>query len=231
MALKRAAVILRMCYGPDYPEAARIWRFAFFSNQVLPRILHQKAADFDIWIWVHPRHQRLVEAMSPRIRTFTVDTRESPLYAAHPWKFVRGLPKYEVQIRIDTDDFMGPRYVKTMLRELGTFKGASRLVYFEPYKFDYRTGRIYAVPVGLYHQHRPSAFLALSQHPDDSQYDWVYGRGHTRMWKVADRVKALGPGFCWALCHDNNDTTYVKQGRDILLPDQEAALKEAMPWW
>lgn len=223
--MNTAAMLIRLAYAPSYDEAARAWRFAYFREHVLPRILHQRGADFDLWIWVNPAHRAEVEAMDPRIRTFTV-RRALPLESRIPWADVRELPRYAVQIRLDSDDLIGPRFVSTALQTLRTMPAPRALVFFDPWKLDIATGRIY-LHHREYRRHRASAFLALRQPGDAEPYLWVYGIGHTRMHRQADAVRGIGLGHAWMSVHGLNDTTALHR-KDTLIDAPEA---QPTIWW
>lgn len=220
LALNDVAVIVRLYYWPPYPEAARRWRFAWFRDHVLPLLLAQ-TVDFDLWIWVNPAHRAEVEAMSPRIRTFTVDTTHE-LEQRIPWRKVRELPQYPIQFRVDSDDLVSPDYIATGIAALNTVRRPLRaLAWFQPYKVDLASGDVYwcaprnGTPYGPRY---PSAFAALRQPVVDYRYDWVYGYGHTQLWRAAERVVGIPVGKCWAACHTFNDSTGLWPG-DVALVD------------
>jgi hypothetical protein len=215
------ALIIRLCYARGGNEVARRWRFDWFREQVLPRILRQDAA-LDLWLWINPADRTEIEAMSPRIRTFTVASGASPLDSQHPWSKVRGLPRYGVQFRIDSDDLIGPQFVSTALRTLDDVAGRRALVYFQPYKLDVARGDVYAAKP--YRDDRPSPFLALRQPVDvpGADYIWVYSRGHTKLWRLVDAVRAIPEGHCWQTVHQFNASTAIGADRLIRHTSLEA---------
>lgn len=215
------AMLIRMCYGEDYPEEARRWRFEYFRTAVLPRILRQRGPEFDLWVWVNPDHADEIKSWSPRINTFTVRTPRMALESRHQWSNVVGVPRYPIQVRLDSDDLIGPHYVKVAVAELNEMHAARSLVWLQPYKLDLETGLVYwCAPKrgrGAYSAVRPSAFLALKQPTTKSGYTWVYGIGHTRMHILVNQVSSISEGYCWATCHGFNDSTHVYPGRDRLI--------------
>lgn len=219
-----AAMLIRFAYAEGYPEAARAWRFAWFREQTLPRILAQRDADFDLWLWINEKHRAEVEAMSPRIRTFTAD-HILPLDARIPWSAAHDLPRYPIQLRLDSDDLIGPDYVSTARTALAGLRAPRALVWFQPYKVDVVTQKLYwCAPMRrttryAYGNDRPSAFLALRQPVDHPDYSWVYGRGHMKAHLLADEVAPAGVGHCVAACHAHNDSTAIVRG-DTLIPDR-----------
>jgi hypothetical protein len=201
-------MLIRFCYAPDDP--ARAWRFDWFRSQVLPRILAQRRAKFDLWLWLNPADRAEIEAMDPRIQTFTVATTGNPAQVRLPWSQVRGLPRYPVQVRIDSDDLIGPDFVATARRQLRQLRPARALVFFQPWKLDVATGRVYESRV--YSRRKVSMFLAMRQPVERSDYRWVYGRGHMKMHALVDAVGEIPLGHCWLACHQFNDSTAIRSG-------------------
>jgi hypothetical protein len=229
--VNQAAAIIRLCYPPGIGDQAEIaWRFGWFRSDVLPRIFQQQDAECDVWVWVHPRHKAEIEAMDPRIRTFTVrDSKRlirHPIRNAHPWGSVHGLPRYPVQLLFGSDDLIGPQFLSTALATLAAMRAPRALVHFQPYKFDVATRQVYdcgiSVPhTGEYHYRNdmPSMFQAFRQPVTDSRYTWVWARGHTRMHTVADEVALVPAGHCLLSVHRYNDSTKIT-GADAPLPDR-----------
>jgi hypothetical protein len=220
-----AALLIRLCYPTELDDATR-WRFYYFQHEVLPRILHQEDAEFDLWLWVNPLHRKLFQAMDERVKTFTVATVMHPLETIIPWSAVRDLPRYPIQLRLDSDDLIGPRYVATALRKLRQMEERRALVFFQPWKYDVATRRVF-IFYRTYAKKRPSAFLALRQPVTKKDYSWVYGRGHTKMHRLAEAAKGIPLGHCWMSCHSYNDSTGLDR-RDT--PTEERAAQPS-PWW
>lgn len=212
------AVLIRLCYYPEskkHTDESIAWRFDWFQRQVLPRLFAQEGdIPFDVWVWAHPRHAAEIEAMDPRIRTFTVNSTPAHLEGTHPWTQVKGLPRYPIQLRLDSDDLVAARYVARALEALNSVPRRHRaLAHFQPYKVDIETGLTYwcapGYGKGAYGPKKISAFCALRQPTAHPRYSWVYGVGHTELWRFADRVVAIEEGHCWAACHSHNDSTEV----------------------
>lgn len=206
-------MLIRFYYEPSYSEEAFRWRLTWMREKVLPRIFAQRGAPrFDVCLWVHPRHRDEIAAIDPRIRTFDI-VPGTPIMARHRWSRVRGLPRYDVQLRLDADDLISPDYVATALARLARMKAPRALVFFQPYKVDVGTGEVFwCAPSsgrGAYGPQKVSAFCALRQPTTARGYEWVYGLGHTKLFRFVDQVAAIPEGHCWAACHGFNDTTEV----------------------
>lgn len=212
MAVRSAAVIIRFCYPDPRDDSEVAWRVSWMLKHVLPRIRTQIDVEIpDIWLWVHPRHRELGKILG--VGTFIVES-SSPLEGRHPWATVRDLPRYRVQLRLDSDDLIGPRYVWTMMKALHGMGGRRKLVHAQPYKVDARTGLVYWCAPGSgkghYSSRKISAFCVLKQDPEAPDYEWVYSVGHTKLWTIADAVAPLvREGHCWATCHAFNDSTQI----------------------
>lgn len=209
--MNEIAFLIRFCYGDDYPEEGRRWRFDWFKSAVLPRILAQTYFGFDLWLWVNPKHEDEVRAMHPRINTFTLATPMVRPDTPYPWRTTRGLPRYPIQVRMDSDDLIAPTFLRRAVDELALTKARRAIVHFQPYKVDVTTGQVrWCAPNwgrGQYDRRHVSAFLAYRQKPDAADYSWVYSHGHINLWQIAEDVRMIEEGYCWAACHGFNDST------------------------
>lgn len=215
--MAEVAAIIRLCYEEGTSNDEEVaWRVGWMEQHVLPRIRDQRDVEPpDIWLWVHPRHRGLGKRLG--VGTFLVDG-SGALEGRHPWSRVRDLPRYRDQLRLDSDDLIGPRYVRTMLDTLDReeVRGGRRIIaHAQPYKVDVRTGRVYmcfpGAGRGHYSPRKISAFMALRQDVKDRDYEWVYSVGHTKLYRIADQVAPLvGEGYCWAATgHGFNDSTEI----------------------
>jgi hypothetical protein len=203
-------MLIRLCY-PKLNDESK-WRFQYFEDSVLPRIERQQRGDFDLWIWTNPLHAKKIEAMSPRIKTFSLDY--DPLASRVPWSIAKAqLPQYAVQLRLDSDDLIDEHYVEAAMVSLVWMRKFRALAYFVPWKFDLATGKAYAFH-RQYSIRKPSPFLALKQPLHRPGYDWVYGRGHTSAHRLANEVREIPAGHCWMTVHRYNDSTVLHR-RDV----------------
>jgi hypothetical protein len=214
MAVVDIAFLIRLCYDETKSDEEVDWRFSFFEHEVLPRIRAQiECPKFDVWVWIHPRHKKRVEAMG--VHTFTVPG-ATRLEGTHQLGTVRGLPRFGVQVRLDSDDLIVPLYLNRALQELDKIDRRQRgLVQFQPMKVQLDTGKTYMCYPGSgrghYGPRKISAFCVLRQPMNMGlRYSWVYGVGHTELWRYADRVAMISEtGWCYATCHRYNDSTQV----------------------
>lgn len=207
------AMFIRMCYPSLVSEEAR-WRFDYFEHEVLPRILDQTNRRFDLWIWTNPKHSDEVRGMSDKIQTFTVKTGLSPLASRIPWESVVGVPRYRVQLRLDSDDLIARDYVAVALSATISLHERRSIVFFQPWKYELSSGNVYAFR-RPYTPERISPFVALQQPLKARSYRWVYGRGHLRLGKYATKTKRI-VGHCWMTVHQYNDSTTIRP-KDPLL--------------
>lgn len=211
--MNEIAFVIRFCYARSYPAEAREFRFRWFRDEVLPRILAQRYQGFDIWLWAMPEHRREIEAWSPRIRTFGLRRPMAQLETSYPWHHVVRLPRYPIQVRVDSDDLVSPDFLSRGIEELAKMSGRRAIAWYQPEKVAVSTGAVYTCRPdygnGSYSNLAVPAFLLYRQRPRDHDYSWVYARGHIRLGKIADEVRGIEAGYCWAACHGHNDSTGV----------------------
>ena len=208
--MKTHVLIIRFHYNEDDPRFE--WRLAYFKAMVFPRILKQTYKDFDIAIWCNPKHDEIFKALSPRIKVFhskidTVKYKPGRNGKRYYYDFVQfedleGLEKYDIQTGIDSDDLMGPNYMKISAMVM---KGEHSIhASFQPMSFNMKTLQV--KPMMRYHARRGSAFLSIYQ-PDKTRYKFLYCDSHIGMWKHAKKSIALPAGHCYATIHDINEST------------------------
>jgi hypothetical protein len=219
--VNEAAAIIRLCYPPGIPDAEWRWRSDWFRDAVLPRLFDQEDAELDVWVWVHPRHRAEIAAMDARLHTFDVAQtqpfRRHPISGmGYPWSAVRGLPRYPVQVLLGSDDLVCPHFLRIALNELARLPQPRALVHFQPFKYDVENGKVYDCGISVphtgeyrYHNTMTSMFLALRQPVDDGRYSWVWARGHTKLYQLADQVQLVPEGHALLSVHRWNDSTKI----------------------
>lgn len=210
------ALILRFHYEKDDPRFA--WRLNYFKMSCLPRILAQTSQNFDIWIRCYKWHEAEIKALSPRINTFQVKN-EGARYKQHgkrkyfhdfvPWSDVIGLPKYDIQSGLDTDDLIEPDYIKMIEKSVAEHKakypGKSLHLSFQPKLFTLSSHKI--TPMRKYAPKRPgSAFFSIYQ-PNKFTYLFAYQESHITLGANFDRSITLPDGYCFATAHSINEST------------------------
>jgi hypothetical protein len=228
MTHARHAVIIRLDYPTDSPKFE--WRLAFFQAMVLPRLLGQNRDDFDIAVRCNPAHAKRIAGLSPRIRTFGVKPRwrgwvkpgyESKIKSAGgryhvdfvPWEAVVGLPRYEIQTAIDSDDLILTfDFIDRIEQALADVpKGKTAHLCFQPFIFHVPALRTYRCPI-LYSATKGSAFYSIYQPGapargfvfayDDSHL--VIGRQFQRRLFIDDREPIVAFSV-----HDANESTHL----------------------
>lgn len=210
------AFIIRMHYPAGDTRFA--WRLAYFYSMVLPRLLAQTDKDFDIWVRCRAEDDGVIRSLHPRLQTFHVKDEAEKHVGKHgkqyftdfvPWERVEGLPKYDIQMGLDSDDLISPDYVARIEAEVGryamNFPDRSFHVSFQQGVFDLKKLRTGQIGVG-YSPQRGSAFFALYQ-PNKNKYIFAYQDSHLRLWKYVSNSVTLEEGHCWATAHDLNEST------------------------
>lgn len=203
----KVILIVRFHYEKDSPRFE--WRFNYFKNEVLPKILDQTYQDFDIGIRCNAWHNDLFKSLSDRIIPFQVKDEEvkyktcgnkTYFFDFTSWENVIGLEKYDIQIGLDSDDFISPDYVQTIhetvLRHIRRNGGKSLHISFQPEIYNTITKYIY--PIGVdYSPTDGSAFMALYQ-SDKENYHFIYECSHHVIGKLAEKSITMPKGKCWA---------------------------------
>jgi len=212
LSIKTVAMIIRFHYLAN--DQRFNWRFSYFVRAVLPRILRQRYSAFDICVRCNPIHAQRFRALSPRIITFQVDNehasykklgRKTYFYDFVPWSSVRGLPQYDVQIGLDSDDLISDHYVAKTMDVVHKYPTSPTHVTFQPEIFRLKTKTFERFPV-MFHSQKGSAFMALSQ-PDKVNYRFIYEQSHLTLGRLARRSIVLPKGDCWHTVHDFNEST------------------------
>lgn len=190
-----------------YPQGKEFdWRFNFWKENVLPA-LNNQTADFDHWIWCEPHHEHLFQELG--INTFQVNHKTTFARNIHDYtdyKNVIGLPKYPIQVSIDSDDIPSEHLV-SKVRELS--KGdKNTLISFQPIKQDSR-GNKYAMK--NYKRRNKCAGIFAMYQPKE-EFRWVYYSSHYRLpndpyW---DNIIWVGRGYVTVNVHGHNHSTKIK---------------------
>lgn len=207
------AVIIRFHYQENDPRFE--WRFAYFKAMVLPRILNQSVSHFDIAIWCNEWHEERFEKLSNRIVTFRTKedpTRRKGIYFVDfaPWNEVRGIPKYEIQSGLDSDDLITPDYIETIEKTIAEKSGGKPMhLSFQPLIFS--TQKLGTQSIGItYHPKKGSAFFSIYQPAGTEPYRFAYENSHLKLWKFFPKSITLPKGKCWATAHNLNESTKAK---------------------
>lgn len=215
------AVIIRMHYPPGDPRFA--WRLAYFYSMVLPRLLAQTDQNFDIWIRCRAEDVAVIQSLHPRLHTFQVKNEAEQSVQKYgrryfqdfvPWADVVGLPQYDIQTGLDSDDLVRKDFIERISYEVGQWKdstlgkGHALHISFQPQLFDLKTLQQYSMSQ-RYNPKKGSAFMALYQPNFGPGYRFIYEDSHLRLWRFAAHSITLPVGYCWASCHDLNESTKV----------------------
>lgn len=207
LQMKSTVIITRF----HYPKEDRKfnWRFEYFKNSVLPKILDQSDNDFDIAIWCEKHHEDLFKSLSPRIKIFqaSYEKRNSGLFIDYTaWENVTGLGKYVIQIGLDSDDLISRDFIKKTKSLCNGYQ--TILVSFQPVKKDIKTGKRYAMD--QYTRLRGSPIFALYQPNLEDDYKFAYHTSHLRMALITKKVILVPEGYVEMSIHDQNDSTKIK---------------------
>lgn len=206
-------IIIRFHYKQDDPRFS--WRYKHFVENVLPRILTQTYNQFDVCIWCNDWHRHFFESIG--LKTFTVkeekvkykiNGHQKYFHDFTPWESVVGLEKYDIQIGLDSDDYIDRNFVGQVVLEIekNMFDRGNKSVHicFQPELIRLSTGA--KEPMRIYHRKRGSAFMALFQ-PNKENYRFIYEESHISIIRKADIARVLPVGYCWAVAHDINEST------------------------
>lgn len=207
-------VLIRFHYPENDPKFS--WRFAYFQSMVLPRLLNQTRQDFDIAIRCYDWHKELFEKLHPKIKTFSIEGESEKythkgkkyFYDFVPWRKVQGLEMYDIQTGIDSDDLVREDFIERIYQEVEKHGDKSSLhISFQPYLFDTKTLVTYTMGI-KYSPTSGSAFLSLYQ-PNKENYVFIHNFSHLMLWRSASKSITIPEGYCWASCHNHNESTAV----------------------
>ncbi len=221
-----AAFIIRMAFPAGRPGAEQWdWRLAYFRDVTLPSLLRQ-TVETDIWVWTAEEHRAIVEALNPRVRTFTVDMDHPDAtildlctIKIYPWAAVKGLPRYRIQSQVGSDDAVSPDFMETALAHLEKIPNETALVSFKPILYDNHTGNLYRTKTWR----RPSPFVVLRQKIDAPRYTWVWAHDHRYLHhQTGFRYADVPEGRAIMTVHGQNEHTTINP-RLPLIPREQVA--------
>lgn len=193
-----------------YPEGSKEfdWRFRFWKDNVLPYIKNQTDKNFDHWVWCEKHHEHLFHELG--VNTFQVNHKTTfgrNIHDYTEYSNVENLPKYPIQISIDSDDRPSKEIVEKV-RSLAT-GDSPKLISFQPVKVN--KGRRYRMK-NYQKLNRCSAIFAMYQ-PSLDNYRWAYYRSHYRMpndeyWETIH----IGEGYADVFIHGHNHSTHIMEG-------------------
>lgn len=205
-------VIIRFHYERNDPRFS--WRFEYFRRHVLPRLKQQAYDNFEIWIRCNEWHRPLFESLGLNtfyIQNEVVKYKQSKngnkrfFHDFVPYEMTVGLPKFDVQFGLDSDDLISEQYImKVMKTIIDQDLTKSIHVCYQPELLYWKTGVI--KPLRQYSTNRGSAFMALYQ-PRNYKYRFIYDESHISIIKKADIRIVLPRGECFASVHDFNEST------------------------
>jgi hypothetical protein len=208
----KIGVIIRFHYEKDDPRFN--WRFNHFKEEVLPRLKNQTYKNFDICLGVNPWQIPLFKDLD--VKTFTADwnirykvNKNNPnkkyFHDFISFEELKGLDKYNIQIGLDSDDLVEPKYVEIIKKEVERHikKNPDKSLHlcYQPQLI--RNGK--KEQMMGYGINRGSAFMGLYT-PEDKHY-FIYSSSHMIMPKKADCFKLLPEGYCYAAAHSYNEST------------------------
>lgn len=215
------AVIIRCHYKTDDPKFE--WRFNYFKDAVLPRLLWQKNKNFDICVWCNKEHAERFLKLSPRIKTFGIkpeaEGKIKPGYEQKAkrfhvdfveWENVCGLEKYDIQTAIDSDDLIiRDDFIDFIARTCANEKESTHIS-FQPYMFNLPDKQYYTCPL-RYGPKKGSPFYSIYQ-PNKEKFVFAYHDSHLKMWQYVKKTISIKEGYCAFSIHRHNATTYLYAG-------------------
>ena len=190
------AMFIRLNYPEDYQSLK--WRLAFFESMTLPTLLRQTVKDFDIWVYCNLKHADRIRSMSDRLKVYHASRTEDPI-----------LPKYNIQTRHDSDDFLRPDYVAKTQSLCRLHKKETPLVVsFQPYKLDVWTGNKYRHD--RYNDQNTSAFQSLYIPDTAKMYRHVLSFNHRKIWQTYPDVVTVPLGYVTIGIHGMEQSTAIQ---------------------
>jgi len=208
------AFITRMHYEDD--ELFQ-WRYWYYRTFTLPSIQKQ-SPPFDIWVWCEPKHSELFTQLG--VKVFHVPNWEE-MQTGHqserrhgmhidfvPFSAVQGMPRYDLQISIDSDDvLMRPDFLGAMSHFLKP--GERTHVSFNWRFFDASSLRFFKCP-HKYGVNNGTAIFALWQPRDADNYVFACSDSHNRIGQKMDNRKFVADdSYCAVSIHPFNDSTRI----------------------
>ena len=188
------AIIIRMWHNnQDHFE----WRYHYFASCVLPRLQAQTVSDFDICILSDPKDHQRLKALDKRIKPFTMitDGYDYRTQSNFTQDMTKGLDKYNLQIRLDSDDLVEPDFVQKCAE-------GKKVVTFQPELFILKKLQVKKMKA-RYRDDRPSMFMSFRSDMDD--YKCIYSEVFFRFGRYDCTLHP--EGTCYMTIHGTNKGT------------------------
>jgi hypothetical protein len=211
-----------------YPPGSRAeWRMAYFEAMTLPR-LRPHGIDVCLWVddWQRPWCERIgckPFTVRPEFQGHIKPGYEAKAKSYHvdfvPWSAVVGLPRYELQIAIDSDELLMPRtrpgLLERLRRELNSAPpGETCHVSFQHEMFDVQECRLYRSQY-RYSIEKGSPLYALWQPEGTEPYVFAYDDSHQRIGQQMQHRRFIADdgSNAWvaASVHEYNASTKRKE--------------------
>ena len=209
-------VVIVRCHYEENDQRFK-WRFEYFKNEVLPRLLAQTNQNFDIAIYCNKKHAELFKKLSDRITTFYAK-KSNPIYRTTSdmktyysdfmsLDNIVGLKKYDIQTGLDSDDLVETGYIDKILETIKR-NGYDKSLHisFQPDTFDLITNKYYPITQHYKAVTRGSAFLTIYQ-PDKKNYIFAYQYSHIKIGEHFDKSILIPEGYCHMVIHGRNEST------------------------
>lgn len=209
----KLAVITRLHY--DENDSKFPARLEQYKNRPLDSLLKQTDQDFDIWVWTEPWHDEVVKAIHPRINVFhgnwrkrdSGDSTQRYFIDYTHWRDIQGLPKYEIQVGLDSDDTLAPKAIAYIKRSCRGIKRTA--ISLQPLKEDLRTGQLYHMR--RYAKHRCAPIFALYQPKSlTDDFMFAYQASHMRLAAYCDKKITLPEGLAFMGITGLNESTKIQ---------------------
>jgi len=208
----KIAFIVRFHYKKNEPKFE--WRLDYFKKRILPRLKNQ-GVELDICVWCNEWHDQIFKDLGLKIFRPVkerAEHREGYWLDFVPWKDIRGLDRYDIQMGIDSDDLIDKNYVKTVLKIIEKeSKGRPMHICFQPQLFDWKRHQFRSIGI-VYGPRKGSAFFAIYQPVETTKkYIFAYEDSHLRLWKYFEKSVIIPSGRCWATVHGLNESTKLRK--------------------
>lgn len=196
-----AAFIIRFHYPEGHKDFSH--RLKLFKELTLPSLRKQTDKDFDICVRCYPHHDEVFKKLG--CKPFHVRNEYEAYYEKGfnfhdfaKWEDVLDLPQYDIQMGLDSDDFIEPGYVARIKEECRKVS-TSLHIHFQPEWYWYLQ-KEKARHHRRYSSRSCSAFFAL-YYPGKSEYHHCYEISHLRLYQLAEQSVLVPSGYCWVALH------------------------------
>lgn len=221
----KIAVITRMAYNnpfnttdtdPDTPK----WRYPktkrleVYENLYLKSLKNQNYKDFDVFIFVSGvRNQVGCEYNTNLIKQ--VDAAPLNIFYIDRSEFNEN--DYEIQLRIDSDDYVFPEFMEKCVEVYSENSNEEFVISFQPYIYDYNDKKLYRQG-RRYSGRECSMFVALCQRGENRKF--VCNYNHTKFENYFKNIIHLNKELCCLCFHGDNKSTNIKK-RDKFIKEIE----------